>query len=169
MHSPLGPTTTAYILQSQIAWHLSPQRPRIQGTWVRFRTKLICPSRACYVSETINLAEQRPSMKLAAPIASRDPHLDAPIDALLAARHADPFALLGPHPTDGNWAVRFFLPWAAAASICLRPPAVEGATILPAKVTGGRAQTDGRSEEHTSELQSLKQLVWPLSLVKKNK
>src|SRR6202171_2185250 len=135
MHSPLGPATTAYLLQSQIVWHLSPQRPRIQGTWVRFRTKLICPSRACYVSETINLAEQRPSMKHAAPIASRDPRLDAQIDALLAARHADPSALLGPHPTDGNWAVRFFLPWAAAASISLRPPSVESPPLLPAKVT----------------------------------
>jgi len=43
-------------------------------------------------------------------IAPRDPSLNAQIDALLAARHSDPFALLGPHPTEGNWTVRFFLP-----------------------------------------------------------
>src|SRR6266550_2633772 len=107
----------------------------MQGTWVRFRAKLIDPSRACDVSETVNLAEQRPSMKRTAPIASRDPRLDAQIDTFLAARHADPFALMGPHPTEGNWAVRFFLPWAAEASISLRPPAIEGATLPPAKVT----------------------------------
>ncbi len=107
----------------------------MQGTWVRFRAKLIYPSRACYVSETVNLAEQRPSMKRTAPIASRDPRFDAQIDAFLAARHADPFALMGPHPTEGNWAVRFFLPWAAEASVSLRPPAIEGATLPPAKVT----------------------------------
>src|ERR1700687_1557202 len=74
-------------------------------------------------------------MKRTAPIASRDPRLDPQIDAFLAARHADPFALMGPHPTEGNWAVRFFLPWAAEASISLRPPAIEGATLPPAKVT----------------------------------
>jgi 1,4-alpha-glucan branching enzyme len=81
------------------------------------------------------LPEQRPAKQPAASIASGDPRLDAQIDAVLAARHADPFALLGPHPTEGNWAVRFFLPWAAKASIALRPPAIEGATLPPAKVT----------------------------------
>jgi len=74
-------------------------------------------------------------MQHAARAASHDPRLDAQIDALLAARHADPFAFLGPHPTQGNWAVRFFLPWAAESSISLRPPAIEGATLPPAKVT----------------------------------
>jgi len=34
------------------------------------------------------------------------------IDAVLAARHSDPFALLGPHAIDGNWTgALFFLPW----------------------------------------------------------
>ena len=46
--------------------------------------------------------------------------LKAQFDALLAGRHADPFALLGPHPVSGGWAVRFFLPWAAEASISLK-------------------------------------------------
>ena len=59
----------------------------------------------------------------------------AQIDALLAGRHADPFALLGPHPADGSWTVRFFLPWAAEASIALRPPVIEGAALSSAKVT----------------------------------
>src|SRR5712691_8888022 len=74
-------------------------------------------------------------MKHTVPIAPRDPRLNAQIDAVLAARHADPFALLGPHPFNGNWSVRFFLPWAAEACISLKPPAVEGATLAPAKVT----------------------------------
>ncbi|HXM96093.1 MAG TPA: 1,4-alpha-glucan branching protein GlgB [Candidatus Dormibacteraeota bacterium] len=43
--------------------------------------------------------------------------LAAEIDALLRGRHTDPFALLGPHPVADGWAIRFFLPWAAEASI----------------------------------------------------
>jgi len=60
---------------------------------------------------------------------------NALIDVLLAGRNADPFGLLGPHPTNGTWSVRFFLPWAAEASIALRPPAIEGVALAPAKVT----------------------------------
>ncbi len=81
------------------------------------------------------MTEHRPSLQHAAPIASRDPRLDAQIDALLAARHADPFSFLGPHPAEGNWSVRFFLPWAADACISLTPPAIEGGTLSPARVT----------------------------------
>jgi len=66
---------------------------------------------------------------------SADTQESAQIDALLAGRHADPFALLGAHPADGSWTVRFFLPWAAEASIALRPPVIEGAALSPAKVT----------------------------------
>ena len=32
------------------------------------------------------------------------------IEALAAARHADPFAVLGPHSTPGGWAVRVYMP-----------------------------------------------------------
>src|SRR2546430_12403448 len=74
-------------------------------------------------------------MQNATPVVPRDPRLNAQIDAIVAARHSDPFALLGPHPIDGNWTVRFFLPWAAEASISLKPPAVEGGPFAPAKVT----------------------------------
>ncbi len=81
------------------------------------------------------MSEQRPAMRHAAPIASGDPRLNAQIDSLLAARHSDPFALLGPHPVKDGWAVRFFLPWADATSISLKPLAVEGHTLAPAKVT----------------------------------
>ena len=81
------------------------------------------------------MSEHRPSLQRRASIASRDSRLDAQIDALLAARHSDPFALLGPHPVDGNWTVRFFLPWAADACISLTPQAIEGGTLAPAKVT----------------------------------
>jgi 1,4-alpha-glucan branching enzyme len=68
-------------------------------------------------------------------VAPRDPRIQSQIDALVAARHSDPFALLGPHPVDGTWAVRFFLPWAEEAFISLRPPAIEGASLPPAKVS----------------------------------
>ncbi len=74
-------------------------------------------------------------MSHAASSAFRDPRINAQIDALLSARHSDPFALLGPHSTDGNWTVRFFLPWAAEACVALNPPAIGGATLPGAKVT----------------------------------
>ena len=54
---------------------------------------------------------------------------ESQIDALLAARNSDPFALLGPHPIDGGWAVRFFLPWADEASLVFKNP-----TNSPAKI-----------------------------------
>jgi len=80
------------------------------------------------------LSEQRPIPQPAAS-AALDPRFKLQIDALLAARHSDPFALLGPHPVKDGWAVRFFLPWADATSISLKPLAVEGAAPAPAKVT----------------------------------
>ncbi len=75
-------------------------------------------------------------MSHSAATTTRDPRLNAQIDALLAGHHSDPFALLGPHPVEGNWVVRFFLPWAAEASISLSPPAAQGTTPAPAIVTG---------------------------------
>ena len=81
------------------------------------------------------MSEQRPALRPAPPAAPGDPRLNAQIAALLAARNSDPFGLLGPHAANGNWVVRFFLPWAAEASISLRPAAIEGATLAPAKVT----------------------------------
>jgi 1,4-alpha-glucan branching enzyme len=57
------------------------------------------------------------------PASLSDPNAEAQIDALLAGRHADPFALLGPHPisspTDQTWAIRFFRPGAAEVSVLL--------------------------------------------------
>ena len=81
-----------------------------------------------------------PKERTAAPrtvhLGSDDPvRFNLQVDAILAGRNADPFALLGPHPVPGGWAVRFFLPGAAEASISLRPPAIEGATLAPAKLT----------------------------------
>ncbi|MBS1841016.1 MAG: 1,4-alpha-glucan branching protein GlgB [Acidobacteria bacterium] len=46
-----------------------------------------------------------------------DAQLNSSIDALLAARLADPFSLLGPHPVKDGWAVRFFIPWADQANL----------------------------------------------------
>jgi 1,4-alpha-glucan branching enzyme len=67
------------------------------------------------------LSKERTSAAQAASSeAQSSAQLKAQIDALVAGRHADPFALLGPHLVSGGWAVRFFLPWAAKASISLR-------------------------------------------------
>jgi len=82
------------------------------------------------------VSEQRPAMQNAASVARPDPRLNAQIDAILAARHSDPFSLLGPHLLDGNWTMRFFLPGATEASVSLRSTAVEGAAAsVPVKVT----------------------------------
>ncbi len=82
------------------------------------------------------MSEQRPAMQNAASVARPDPRLNAQIDAILAARHSDPFSLLGPHLLDGNWTMRFFLPGATEASVSLRSTAVEGAAAsVPVKVT----------------------------------
>src|SRR5438445_9583427 len=83
----------------------------------------------------MDLPEQRHATQRSGPAASREPKLNAQIDAIIGARHSDPFGLLGPRQAEGTWSVRFFLPWAAEASISLRPPAVEGASLPPAKVT----------------------------------
>src|SRR5580692_5032868 len=59
-----------------------------------------------------------PLASAAAP--AKDPRLDAQMDGLVHGRHADPFAVLGPHPTATGWVVRFFRPGAADASLLLQ-------------------------------------------------
>jgi 1,4-alpha-glucan branching enzyme len=54
------------------------------------------------------------------PQAPGDAELNARIDALLGARLADPFSLLGPHPVKDGWAVRFFIPWADQANLAFQ-------------------------------------------------
>jgi 1,4-alpha-glucan branching enzyme len=49
-----------------------------------------------------------------------DTEFNVLIDALLAARLADPFSLLGPHPVKDGWAVRFFIPWADEANLAFQ-------------------------------------------------
>ncbi len=73
-------------------------------------------------------AAQTPS-----PDAHRDAQLSAQIDALLAGRQADPFALLGAHPISGGWAVRVFLPWAAEVRISLKgaPKVTDAVKLRP--------------------------------------
>src|SRR5947199_364194 len=90
----------------------------------------------CEVVKETGVSEQRPAMQNAASVARPDPRLNAQIDAILAARHSDPFSLLGPHLLDGNWTMRFFLPGATEASVSLRSTSVEGAAAsVPVKVT----------------------------------
>jgi 1,4-alpha-glucan branching enzyme len=54
----------------------------------------------------------------------RDAQVEAQIDALLSGRHADPFALLGPHPVSTpngqRWVIRLFRPGSADASVLLQ-------------------------------------------------
>ena len=35
---------------------------------------------------------------------------DEDLDAIAGARHADPFAVLGPHETAAGWVIRVFAP-----------------------------------------------------------
>jgi 1,4-alpha-glucan branching enzyme len=62
-----------------------------------------------------------------------DAELRARIEALLGARLADPFSLLGPHPVKDGWAVRFFIPWADQANLAFQNSAkvTDALKILP--------------------------------------
>jgi 1,4-alpha-glucan branching enzyme len=68
------------------------------------------------------------------PAESPEKALARSIDALVVGRNSDPFSLLGPHPVSGGWTIRFFLPWAAEASIALHSAAAERPPIAMAKV-----------------------------------
>jgi 1,4-alpha-glucan branching enzyme len=57
---------------------------------------------------------------------------DAKVDALVAGKNADPFGILGPHPHPSGWAIRFFIPWAAEASVVFKNPAISPAKIADA-------------------------------------
>ena len=57
---------------------------------------------------------------------------DLRANSLLAGMNADPFGILGPHPVPAGWAIRFFMPWAAEASIVFKNPAVSPAKIADA-------------------------------------
>jgi 1,4-alpha-glucan branching enzyme len=48
------------------------------------------------------------------------------VDAVLAARQSDPFAVLGPHQTPAGWAIRAFVPFADKVSAVTR----DGVTIV---------------------------------------
>src|SRR5258708_23167548 len=60
------------------------------------------------------------------------PEFDARVNSLLAGQNADPFGILGPHPVPSGWAIRFFIPWAAEASIVFKNPANSPAKIADA-------------------------------------
>jgi 1,4-alpha-glucan branching enzyme len=53
-------------------------------------------------------------------VASRGAPDHGAIDAILFARHGDPFAVLGPHEVEGGCAVRAFLPDATAVEVVAR-------------------------------------------------
>ena len=57
---------------------------------------------------------------------------DRRANALLAGRNTDPFGILGPHQVANGWAIRFFLPWAAEASIVFKNPQHSPAKIADA-------------------------------------
>ena len=76
-------------------------------------------------------AKPAPSAK---PPAQKPPRsdFDARVDALLEGQNADPFGILGPHPVPTGWAIRFFVPWAAEASIVFKNPVISPAKIADA-------------------------------------
>ncbi len=55
--------------------------------------------------------------KAAAAVDIEDRPDEGAVDALVHARHGDPFALLGPHRGTGGWAVRVFLPEASSVEV----------------------------------------------------
>jgi 1,4-alpha-glucan branching enzyme len=63
---------------------------------------------------------------------SKGADLGRRIDAIVAGRNTDPFAVLGPHRTSEGWAIRFFLPWADQASVALRGTTVHELDVPPA-------------------------------------
>jgi 1,4-alpha-glucan branching enzyme len=82
------------------------------------------------VAQERNSSSAVPAPATPSPEARRLAQFNAQIDVLLAGRNADPFALLGPHPVQDGWAVRFFLPSAAEASLVFKNP-----SSSPAKIT----------------------------------
>ncbi|HVH59118.1 MAG TPA: hypothetical protein VM709_02255, partial [Candidatus Sulfotelmatobacter sp.] len=80
------------------------------------------------------MADHRAPASHSTRIAPRDPRLHSQIDAVVTGRHSDPFGFLGPHPVDGGWAVRFFLPWAEEARIWLPRRSSESAAPPSLKV-----------------------------------
>jgi 1,4-alpha-glucan branching enzyme len=80
------------------------------------------------------LPEHHAAASHSKPVAHRDPRLASQIEAVLTGRHSDSFSFLGPHPVDGGWAVRFFIPWAEEARISLQASSSENAPPAPAKV-----------------------------------
>ena len=64
-----------------------------------------------------------------------DAEFQARVDALLEARLADPFSLLGPHPVKDGWAVRFFVPWADQAKLAFQKSA-EGIDAIKIRAEG---------------------------------
>ena len=59
---------------------------------------------------------------------------EADVEAMLAARQDDPFAVLGPHQTAEGWAIRAFVPFAGEVRAIGR----DGAPIVTLATTHGR-------------------------------
>ena len=55
----------------------------------------------------------------------------ADIEAIASARHADPFAILGPHLTRAGWAIRAFAPDVVAVRAVTRDGAPRWVTAEP--------------------------------------
>jgi 1,4-alpha-glucan branching enzyme len=92
-----------------------------------------CPG----VSEAHIVPEKRSGATASGQAGAPRSQLDAQIDALLAGRHADPFAVLGPQPVETasarHWVIRFFHPGIATAGVLLSglPTAIEAKKIRP--------------------------------------
>jgi 1,4-alpha-glucan branching enzyme len=89
------------------------------------------------------------------PRSSLDP---AAAQALAAGRHADPFAILGPHRTAEGWIVRTFLPGAARVEIWSRDKSEKLATLSASEPVG---LFEGRIAGRVDYLLSI---AWPNAL-----
>ncbi|MDP9147247.1 MAG: hypothetical protein M3N22_06280, partial [Acidobacteriota bacterium] len=79
------------------------------------------PARSQVTNSSPNLKTDQPNtfVSLSANEPNSESGANPAIDALLNGQNSDPFALLGPHRVANGWAIRFFLPWAAEASIVI--------------------------------------------------
>jgi 1,4-alpha-glucan branching enzyme len=72
-----------------------------------------------------------------------NPAVDAELDVLAAARHSDPFAVLGPHRAPDGVVIRTFQPAAERVAVVRDGPVVEMARVHPAGIFEARVPDAG--------------------------
>src|SRR5437016_5677497 len=123
-----------------IIWHFCRDTLECKGP--PLQRSLLRPG-SITLAEASPLPEHHAAASPSTPIAPRDPRLHSQIDAMVTGRHSDPFSFLGPHPVDGGWAVRFFLPWAEEARISFETRPSENAPASNKVVEAVKLRPEG--------------------------